>query len=41
MAWINLDSRATAARAGNEHFAVYVAALIAAGSAIQAASEDR
>jgi hypothetical protein len=41
VAWINLDSRATAARASNEHFAVDVAALIAARNAMQAASEGR
>jgi hypothetical protein len=41
MAWINLVSGATATRASNEHFAVVVAALIAAGSGTQAASEDR
>jgi len=41
VAWINLDSRATAARAGNEHLAVDVDALIAAQNAIQAASEGR
>lgn len=41
MAWINLVSGATATRASNEYLAVVVAALIAAGSGMQAASEDR
>ena len=41
MPWINLVSDATATGASNEHLAVVVAALIATGSGIQAASEDR
>ena len=41
MAWINLVSGATATGASNEHLAVVVAALIAAGSGIHAATEDR
>jgi|HubBroStandDraft_4_1064222.scaffolds.fasta_scaffold5289022_1 hypothetical protein len=41
MAWINLVRRATATRASNEHLAVDVAALIAAGGEIQAALADR
>ena len=41
MAWINLVSDATATRASNEHMAVVVAALVAAGSGTEAASEDR
>jgi hypothetical protein len=41
VAWINLVSGTTATRASNEHFAVVDAALIATGSGIQAASEDR
>jgi len=41
VAWINLVFGATATRASNEHEGVVVAALIAAGSGILAASEDR
>lgn len=41
MAWINMVSRATANGASNAHLAVVVAALIAAGSGMQAASQDR
>jgi hypothetical protein len=41
VAWINLVSDATATRASNEHMAVVVAALVAAGSGTEAASEDR
>lgn len=41
MARINLVSSANAIGASNEHLAVVVAALIAAGSWMQAASQDR
>jgi len=41
VASINLVFGATATRASNEHMAVVVAAVVAAGSGIQAASEDR
>jgi hypothetical protein len=41
MAWINLISSASANRASHEHLAVVVAALIAAGGAMPAASQDR
>jgi hypothetical protein len=39
--WINLVSSANANRASNEHLAAVVGALIAAGSWMQAASQDR
>jgi hypothetical protein len=38
---INLDSSANATGATNEHPAVVVATLIAAGSGMHAASQDR
>jgi hypothetical protein len=41
VAWINLVSSATANRDSNEHLAVVVAALIAVGRVMQAASQDR
>jgi hypothetical protein len=41
VAWINLVSSATANRDSKEHLAVVVAALIAAGSGMQAASQGR
>ncbi|HSR86550.1 MAG TPA: hypothetical protein VLM11_20440 [Streptosporangiaceae bacterium] len=41
MAWINLVPSATATRASNEHLAVVEATLIAAGTEMQAASQDR
>jgi hypothetical protein len=41
MACINLDSSANATGASNQHLAVVAATLIAAGSAMQAASQDR
>ena len=41
MPWINLVSSANANRASNEHLAAIDAALIAAWSWMQAASQDR
>ncbi|HTA10045.1 MAG TPA: hypothetical protein VK836_16120 [Streptosporangiaceae bacterium] len=41
MAWINLVFSATANRASNEHLAVVVATLIAAGCGMQAGWRDR
>jgi len=38
---INLDSSANATGASNEHIAVVVATLIAAGCGMYAASQDR
>jgi hypothetical protein len=41
VAWINLVSSVTATRASNEHVAALLAVVIAAGGAMQAASQDR
>jgi len=38
--WIKLDPSATATRAGNQHLAMMVAALISAGTLILASSQD-